>query len=91
MNNEVDIWELMAFMIADGVAKAGKIELTYDMVIAAKEQLHIINEEYIVRIYFTTIDVAVMKDINNRMKKLIDVKMEQGLNSGLDTILTKED
>jgi hypothetical protein len=77
MNGEIDIWEFMAFTIADAVAKASKVKLTYDMVKAAEEQLWLINAEYIVRIYFTTIDPATMKDISERMRKLIDGKLEQ--------------
>lgn len=91
MNNEVDIWEFMAFTIADAVAKASNTKLTYDMVKAAKDQLFVINEAYIVRIYFSPINSTVMKEINYRMRKLIDVEMEQPLNSGLDVILKKDE
>jgi len=91
MNDEINIWEFMAFTIADAVAKAANVKLSWDMVQAAEEQLHLINEGYIVRVYFANIDPATMKEISERMKKLINAKLEQGLNSGLDVILKKDE
>jgi hypothetical protein len=61
------------------------------MVQAAEEQLHLINEGYIVRVYFATIDPATMKEISDRMKKLINDKLGKGLSSGFDVILSKDD
>jgi hypothetical protein len=91
MNNEISIWDFIAFTIADAVAKAANVKLSWDMVQAAEEQLHLINEEYIVKVYFGTIDPAIMKEISDRMKKLINTKLEKGLSSGFDVILTKDD
>jgi hypothetical protein len=91
MNDEINIWEFMAFTIADAVAKAANVKLSWDMVQAAEEQLHLINEGYIVRVYFATIDPATMKEISDRMKKLINDKLGKGLSSGFDVILSKDD
>ena len=85
MNDEVTIWQFMAFKIADALAKANNTKLTYDMVKIVETQLREINEQYIIRIYFTMVNPQLMIDINNKMAELMSIKNQQGLNSPSDT------
>ena len=75
----------MAFKIADALAKANNTKLTYDMVKIVETQLREINEQYIIRIYFTMVNPQLMIDINNKMAELMSIKNQQGLNSPSDT------
>ena len=86
-NNQVDIWQFMAYKIANGVAETLKIKLTYDMVKSVETNLRDIKEQYITKIYVGPISAKESNEINAEMSKLLHDKLGQPLNSGYDVII----